>query len=377
MRIPALLLVTLLAAAATAAPLDLKNLGARLGVSPDDADRTELEAGIIAYNRGPAPRAYAVTRKPDGHLAAALVTGARFPAEAAVEALSRCERVRAMLDTARTPPCELVHADEQWIETAADLQNGVDGTTPAPVWRIDGGRGTVWLAGSVHVLKGPFYPLPAAFETAFDSSRQIALEIDPLRMGEADRQRTLQHAIAASPDAVKHALGQKRLAALAPLMLRHGIDPASILTLKPAILATQISIAEMAALGYLPDQGIDLHFARRAREQGKVILEIESVAEQMQALAGSPLDVQVLMLDATLQQLPDTQAQIGELLRAWQRADADALYALMMRDFSGSRALDRLGRRILDDRNRSMHTKIRAWLDTPGQNQIFLQSPFP
>ena len=62
MRILALLLVTLLAAAATAAPLDLKSLGARLGVSPDDADRTELEAGIIAYNRGPAPRAYASIR---------------------------------------------------------------------------------------------------------------------------------------------------------------------------------------------------------------------------------------------------------------------------------------------------------------------------
>jgi uncharacterized protein YbaP (TraB family) len=182
----------------------------------------------------------------------------------------------------------------------------------------------------------------------------------------------MQSAVMANAEQVKNALGPERPAKLAPLLVRHGIEPATVYSLKPAVLATQISVAEMAALGYLPDQGIDLHFARRASAAGKPILELETITEQMQAIAGSPLDVQAILLDATVEQLARTPEVINELLRAWLRADADALYRLMMQDFKGHRALKRLGRRILDDRNKVMHTRIRTWLDEPHSTFVIV-----
>lgn len=354
-----------------AGTISVDDLALHLDIRLRATDRAELDTSLATYSAGASPRALAATSTADGRLMTTQATGMRFPAEAAVEALSRCERLRSMLTGTGTSPCELVHHDDRWIETTRSLMRGLVAESPAPVWRIDGGRSTVWLAGSVHVLKGPFYPLPAALDNAFAAADRIALEIDPTRMGEADRRLAARSAMTASPDQVKLALGTQRLAALAPLVQRHGIDPGAALSMKPAILATQISVAEMAALGYLPDQGIDLHYARRAGVEGKGVLELETVEQQMQALAGSPLDVQAQMLDATLDQLPEIPELVGEMLRAWLRADVDRLYALMMADFEGSAALQTLGRRILDDRNKLMHAKIRGWLDD-GQSTLVI-----
>lgn len=337
-------------------------LEANLALRLEASDRTEMDSVLAAYATGRHPRALAVSVHDKGTATTTQATGMRTPAEAAVEAISRCERLRAFLATATTRPCELVHADDAWIETAAGLMTGINDDGPAPVWRIDGGNGRLWLAGSVHILKSTLYPLAQAFESAFADADRIALEIDPLRMVEADRRLAMQTAITASPDSVRHALGDRRLASLAPLMQRHGIQPASILSMKPAILATQISIAELAALGYMPDQGIDLHFAKRAREQGKPVLELETVEQQMQVLAGGPLDVQVMLLDETLKQTPRLQQMISALLRAWLAGDADSLYNLMTSDYSGNKALETYGRRIIDDRNHAMFSTIKPWL---------------
>ncbi len=357
------LTITLLVVAlpgATAIPVSADQLAAHVGVTLQGENRPELASNLASYSAGGFPRALAAATTEQGRLQTTQAVSKRFPAEAATEALSRCERLRSL--QTNMGPCELVHADDEWIETTTSLNAGIDEASKAPVWRIEGGKNTLWLAGSVHVLKRPFYPLPKAFDAAFKQADRLALELDPTRMEEIDRRMAMQSALTASPDQVKHALGEKRLAKLAPLLLRHGIDPQALLSLKPAIVATQITVAEIAALGYTPDQGIDLHYAQRAKAGQKVILELETVAEQMQALAGSPLDVQALMLDSTLEQLDSIQPTLGELLRAWLRADADALYTLMMADFKGVKPLEKLGRRILDDRNKIMHTKIKGWL---------------
>lgn len=101
----------------------------------------------------------------------------RFPAEAAVEALSRCKRLRSVVGASAGGPCELVHSGDQWIETARALQSGLNEQSAALVWRIEGGKSTLWLAGSVHVLKAPFHPLPAAFEQAFTQAQRLALNL--------------------------------------------------------------------------------------------------------------------------------------------------------------------------------------------------------
>src|ERR1043165_5396494 len=45
-------------------------------------------------------------------------------------------------------------------------------------WKVQGEKCSVYLLGSVHVLKAENYPLPAVFENAFSNASVVVLETD-------------------------------------------------------------------------------------------------------------------------------------------------------------------------------------------------------
>ncbi|MDA1277717.1 MAG: TraB/GumN family protein [Verrucomicrobia bacterium] len=46
------------------------------------------------------------------------------------------------------------------------------------LWRVRSPTATVYLMGSVHLLRGTDYPLPTSFELAYSAAEQVAFEID-------------------------------------------------------------------------------------------------------------------------------------------------------------------------------------------------------
>ena len=48
----------------------------------------------------------------------------------------------------------------------------------APVWAIRGAHNTVYLAGSVHLLRSQDATLPAAFDRAYKDADALVMEID-------------------------------------------------------------------------------------------------------------------------------------------------------------------------------------------------------
>src|SRR6267143_6362190 len=47
------------------------------------------------------------------------------------------------------------------------------------VWRVTGPTGTLYLGGSYHVLRSIDYPLPSAYNRAFEASTRLVFEADP------------------------------------------------------------------------------------------------------------------------------------------------------------------------------------------------------
>ena len=63
------------------------------------------------------------------------------------------------------------------ITTGARLKS--DNTRrPLFLWRYQSGTSTVYLAGSLHLLKQSIYPLPAQYEQAFELSDKLVLEVN-------------------------------------------------------------------------------------------------------------------------------------------------------------------------------------------------------
>ena len=55
----------------------------------------------------------------------------------------------------------------------------------ACVWKVTSGTNVLYLGGSIHVLKGTDYPLPRAYNRAFDASDRLVCEVDPKALAES------------------------------------------------------------------------------------------------------------------------------------------------------------------------------------------------
>ncbi len=370
-----LLAVSVLPGPVTAAPshpINVAGVERHLGIQVTSADSASLASRLSGYTGSATPKAVAIAHNRDGRVVTGFSSAAGTRGTAAVQALAACENARQPLMSVLTSPCELILQGGEWVVTHRQLTQKLTPDSAASVWRVQGKAGVVYLAGSVHVLTPSFYPLAPAFEHAFSKADRLALELNPLLIVQPDRMAVMQAAMVATPDNVSHALGAALRERLTGYLARQGIALESVLHLKPAILSTQLSMQEMAAYGYAPQYGVDLHFAQAATRRGLPILELETVESQMQALTGMPLEVQAKLLDQTLDQLTNAQAAVSELVSSWLSGDADHLHQLMLNDFMGSPVMETLGKRLIDERNLKMAERIRIYLDEPSTTLVIV-----
>src|SRR5262245_30148672 len=56
------------------------------------------------------------------------------------------------------------------------------------LWKVESKTNTVYLLGSVHLLKPEHYPLPTVIESAFTNAKKVAFETDIGSLEQADTQ---------------------------------------------------------------------------------------------------------------------------------------------------------------------------------------------
>ena len=113
---------------------------------------------------------------------------------AAEEALTNCRSALANLpETQPTGVCELRRMDDIELTRAADLLPKAP--TPLFLWRFQHDQATVYLAGTIHLLKESLYPLPQPYLDAYAATEKLVFEVDLNRHPPAEvQQQTLAYA---------------------------------------------------------------------------------------------------------------------------------------------------------------------------------------
>ena len=78
--------------------------------------------------------------------------------------------------------------------TIALLQVAPGAWADAPVWRVTDGESTVYLGGTVHLLRPEDYPLPEEFDQAYEGSSEVFFETDISSMNDLSVQAQMLHA---------------------------------------------------------------------------------------------------------------------------------------------------------------------------------------
>jgi uncharacterized protein YbaP (TraB family) len=230
----------------------------------------------------------------------------------------------------------------------------------SPVWAIRGAHNTVYLAGSVHLLKTGETSLPPAFERAYSAAKALVMEVDVDELDSPAAQTLLlQKGLFADGSTLRQAIGEARYARVATEAARLGVPIEGLEPFEPWAIALTLTQLEYVQLGFDPEEGVEKQLGRRAHLDGKKITGLETVDEQINILAGLSAADQARFLDLTVTELKDADRETREILSAWRSGNAAKLAALMSEDYA---RFPSLYRALVTDRNRRWLPQIERLL---------------
>ena len=236
------------------------------------------------------------------------------------------------------------------------------------LWRVSKGGNSLYLAGSVHVLRPSDYPLPAVMEQAFSGSDGLVEEIDLAHMdAENMQQQMLKAGSYQDGHSLQSVLSPELYQKLAKMAGADGLDVNLLHSLKPWLASLMLLDAQLAKSGYDPQDGADLHFAGEAAAQHKPVIGLEQPQYQIAMLAGLPDKDQQVLLQQSLEESAGFDAEMQQMIAAWHSGDTAALDKELSQEFGG---YPEVYQALLVARNRAWLPKLEALI--AGGKQYFV-----
>lgn len=240
----------------------------------------------------------------------------------------------------------------------------------APVWQASKDGSTVFLGGTIHLLRSRDYPLPEAFETAYEASDRLFFEIDPSQMMDMSVQaRMMQQLTYQDERTLQSVLDAETYAALATHAESAGLPMAMMQKFKPGMLLSTLSMIEFQRRGFTP-QGVDAYFSTRAMGDGKTRSELETIDQQIAMLAGMGEGYESEFVAYTLRDLETVGEALEDLLTAWRTGDRASLEAQFITPMLEE--APELYESILVERNQNWIPQIEAMFVQPGTEFVLV-----
>ncbi len=242
---------------------------------------------------------------------------------------------------------------------------------PGCVWRVEGENGgALYLCGTIHILRSTDYPLPAAYETAYENTDELILELPPgasksdnltLRMRELGTLPTgkrLEHLIDAGDWEKVRAWAKKR-----------GMGESLLNRFHPWFVSLMMVAVEYEALGAGAAHGVDQHFEERAKRDGKPGAGLETVEEQLALFSTMTPEQEREVLQQTIAELEHVAEEYEAMIRAWKAGDLEHLQEMLFREAARH---PELMERFLTARNRAWVPRLIEVLERGGKAMVLV-----
>jgi uncharacterized protein YbaP (TraB family) len=228
------------------------------------------------------------------------------------------------------------------------------------LWALHGKHNTVYLLGSIHVLRAQDYPLAPAVLQAYADAKALLMEVNLEDIDSAEVQsEMLASAMLPEGSTLPSILGPQRYAHATSLAHEVGVDLSSFDQFAPWFAAEAISQLQLMELGFQPQSGIEMYFLERARSDGKSIAGLETVHDQIALFEGLSMNEQSEYLVSSLEQAHELPKEVDDMVRAWQRGDTAWFESQLQSELGRDPALYQS---VLAARNRKWIPKIEALL---------------
>ncbi|WP_017671987.1 TraB/GumN family protein [Blastomonas sp. AAP53] len=245
------------------------------------------------------------------------------------------------------------------------------GASPAPVtqdinpamWIVRDADTTIYLFGTVHVLRPGLNWLKDDVKTAFDGSDELVLEI--IEPEDPSVTQGVLAKLATNPagTTLRSQLPATVLTKYEATLGTLGIPAVALDQYKPWFAGVTLTTVPLLMKGYDLNSGAEKTLTAAAKTQGKPLGQLETIEQQLGIFASLDLQRQVEFLDVTLDGVPEVTTQIDTLVDAWGKGDLEKLNTLMNEGFESYPGLYDA---LLTNRNANWARWITARLDKPG-----------
>ena len=228
----------------------------------------------------------------------------------------------------------------------------------ASVWKVTSGTGNVlYLAGSIHALKSTDYPLPSAYNRAFDASDRLVCEVDPKALDESSK-GLLKAGEYPKGDSLKNHVDPRTYDYLRRLFKLMEVPETKFARYRPWFLSLMLQAP--ASYGMSETLGVEEFLMRRAQANAKPVLGLESAREHADIFLGlTDRQSEAMLLIMFIPAERDSGTAGNALADAWRRGDVDTDTRIFM---DGFRDFPSLADRLLTNRNRQWIPKIEGYL---------------
>jgi len=232
---------------------------------------------------------------------------------------------------------------------------------PVTMWQVEGQHNSIFLLGSIHLLREKDYPIPSVIYSAYDQAETLIMELD---MDELDPMETqalvLELGMIRDGGTLEDALGRPHYAKAAALADDLEIPLAMLAGSKPWLAAVTIETMMLTRIGFDPSRGIEMHLTNKAANDSKNVLGLETARQQIEMLNNLSAAAQREMLLQTLREGGQIEALLDDVIDAWREGDVDYMEETLLSDMAGH---GELYSSIVVDRNNNWVRQIDALLD--------------
>ncbi|MES2835057.1 MAG: TraB/GumN family protein [Pseudomonadota bacterium] len=263
-------------------------------------------------------------------------------------------------------PAKAVAQDAAATSPAVRAIPQTQGNGPV-LWVIRDADSTIYLLGTVHVLRPATAWGSPRLEQAFDSADQVFFEIENPGDQAALLPLIRQHGV--SPDRpLSHLISTGDLNLLQLSASTIGSSAAQMDMFRPWLAALTLSVSPLIEAGYDPNSGVEMVLRARALANGQPVKGLETIDQQVRIMAGFSEPAQLAFLHATLKAFDEAPTELDRMVGAWAAGDIAALNAIFAEGMEESGP--EVNRSLLTDRNRQWAGQIRTLLE--GEGTIFI-----
>jgi uncharacterized protein YbaP (TraB family) len=236
------------------------------------------------------------------------------------------------------------------------------------LWSVKSDKGTVYLLGSLHLLKAEAYPLDKNIEAAYKDSQRVVFEADIDTVNTpAFQARMLALGLYPEGQTLKQNISKETYALLEKKLSGVGLTIEQVSRFKPWLCAVTVAALKLKRLGFDPEYGLDKYFFKKAKEDDKEKIFLETLDFQISLFSELGSAEAEAFLRQTLKDLDVVETMLPDIVSAWRTGDASRFETDVLQSFKD---YPQIYDRFLVQRNRAWAGFIEQLLAQGGTTLV-------